>query len=298
MAKMKKYSDPKIIKLVLGHNGREHEQYKNSDIKNEWTKFNMKMEFEDGLTPYQRYKKILSDSYNYGNRQNTVKLCEIYVALPKFDNDARLGWSRNKDFLFQDMDNYYKTGEKTTIFTQQYLDFLHTNFTEIYQFFKSQYGNENIVDANIHLDEKGQPHMHFTFVPTVKEQKSKRNKEVVRKLCCKKIWNKAHFANFHANLRDYLNHNENLNNFLKTQNWDDFEGCIGDYYYTGITKQEGKVLSPDKLKAISNSEIEDTRGNELKRQAEECNYDLETIEREKEIENDYFTHDEEEEYVL
>lgn len=51
-------------------------------------------------------------------------------------------------------------------------------FTDCYNFVAKKYGEENIISAMVHLDEKT-PHMHLCFVPVTKENK----------LCAKELFN-------------------------------------------------------------------------------------------------------------
>ena len=44
-------------------------------------------------------------------------------------------------------------------------------FCSTYDFLENRYGKENVIQAIVHDDEGGQPHLHFCFVPVVEDPK-------------------------------------------------------------------------------------------------------------------------------
>ena len=58
----------------------------------------------------------------------------------------------------------------TTLEPNQYHDF----FKSSYEALEEKYGKENVVSAHVHMDESGQPHMHFAFVPIVYDKEKER----------------------------------------------------------------------------------------------------------------------------
>lgn len=70
-------------------------------------------------------------------------------------------------------------------------------FRSAYEFCKERYGEENVVSAWVHMDETT-PHMHFCFVPVVKD------KDGTERLCAKERINRFELKQFHPNLQKYV----------------------------------------------------------------------------------------------
>lgn len=77
-------------------------------------------------------------------------------------------------------------------------------FKGAYNFLEQKYGKENVVSSYVHMDETT-PHMHFAFVPVVKDEK-KGHLKVSAKECVTK-WD---LKGFHELLQDYLQEKCNL----------------------------------------------------------------------------------------
>lgn len=76
-------------------------------------------------------------------------------------------------------------------------------FQNAYEFLNSRYGEENCIQAIVHQDESGQPHLHYCFVPVVPD--AKHNGE---KICCNELINRTELRNFHPALQKYLYDNQ------------------------------------------------------------------------------------------
>lgn len=76
-------------------------------------------------------------------------------------------------------------------------------FQHSYEFCCERYGQENVLSAWVHMDETT-PHMHFSFVPVV------RNKEQER-LCAKECISKIELSRFHPDLQRYVEEQMNQN---------------------------------------------------------------------------------------
>jgi hypothetical protein len=63
-------------------------------------------------------------------------------------------------------------------------------FNSALEAFKKKFGAENMIMAALHQDEKGQPHMHYNFIPLTKENR----------LCAKKIINRNMLKTFHQEI--------------------------------------------------------------------------------------------------
>lgn len=71
-------------------------------------------------------------------------------------------------------------------------------FKAAYAFFANKYGHKNVVSAYVHMDE-AQPHMHFAFVPVVKDQKHDG-----WKLSAKEAITRADLQHIHEQVQGYI----------------------------------------------------------------------------------------------
>ena len=71
-------------------------------------------------------------------------------------------------------------------------------FRQSYQFLENKYGKDNVVSAYVHKDEVS-PHMHFSFIPVVKDQKKDR-----LKVSAKECVTILDLNVFHSELRYHL----------------------------------------------------------------------------------------------
>lgn len=71
-------------------------------------------------------------------------------------------------------------------------------FKETYRFLEKRYGQENVVSAYVHMDETT-PHMHFAFVPVVKDRK-----KGYEKVSAFECINKTELSKFHGDLQMHL----------------------------------------------------------------------------------------------
>lgn len=72
-------------------------------------------------------------------------------------------------------------------------------FNESYKFLTNRYGGEkNVISAHVHVDET-QPHMHFAFVPVVKDKKTG-----LEKVSAKECLTKTDLSSFHNDLDKHM----------------------------------------------------------------------------------------------
>lgn len=71
-------------------------------------------------------------------------------------------------------------------------------FGAVYDFLKDRYGKENTISAYVHMDETT-PHMHFAFVPVVRDVK-----RGGFKLCAKEAVTREDLRTFHGDLGKYM----------------------------------------------------------------------------------------------
>lgn len=104
-------------------------------------------------------------------------------------------------------------------------------FREVYNYFCNEFGEENVVSAKVHMDERT-PHMHLHFVP-IKDGK----------LQCRSVLNQSRFNKVHTNVPKYLQEKG-------------FNVVRGN----GKTKERGNIDNIHEYK----KEIENILSNELK----------------------------------
>lgn len=100
-------------------------------------------------------------------------------------------------------------------------------FEESYNFVSSRYGERNMVQATVHLDESGQPHLHVTFIPVVYDEK-----KGYEKICVNDVLTRADLKTFHQDWQRHLD-----------------EHGIECSVYTGVTKANGGNRTVAQLKA-------------------------------------------------
>ena len=71
-------------------------------------------------------------------------------------------------------------------------------FKETYKFLSERYGRDNVVSAHVHMDETT-PHIHFAFVPVVRDKK----KDIL-KVSAKEAVNRLDLQKFHQDLSGYM----------------------------------------------------------------------------------------------
>ena len=72
-------------------------------------------------------------------------------------------------------------------------------FQSSFQFLSNRYGIENVIQATVHNDESGQPHLHFLFIPVAPDKK-----HGGEKICANDVLNKKELRNFHPDLQRHL----------------------------------------------------------------------------------------------
>ena len=109
-------------------------------------------------------------------------------------------------------------------------------FLAVYDFLENRYGEENVVQAVVHDDEGGQPHLHFCFVPVVEDKKH----EEGYKVCANDVLDRRELRNFHPDLQRYL----------------DEHGLEDAHVMTGVTRAQGGNRTVAELKAEREQEYE------------------------------------------
>lgn len=137
MAALEKFSQKSMVNH-LRHIEREIEYPKNADIDLKRSHLNYSLSPDRGMRSYEYLKKRLGELH-YINRDDVKLLAGWVITAPK------------------DLDR------------KQYRRF----FYESYNFLSERYGEENCIKAIVHQDESGEAHMHFYFIPVVKNSGAK-----------------------------------------------------------------------------------------------------------------------------
>lgn len=125
-----------VLDKCQRHNQRENKNYSNKDINLNRTKLNYDL--------HNKHNIVYIDEIN-------KKIKERYTGKKAIRKDAVL----NVECLITSDPDFFKTIGSDE--TKRY-------FKEAYEFVKSEFGKENIIYANVHMDETT-PHMHLGFTP-------------------------------------------------------------------------------------------------------------------------------------
>lgn len=179
MAEFSKYGATSVGRLFL-HNNRMSDDgvtHSNESIDNERTIYNYHLKRGSVSDVQKRLEEVFSQ-----RRSNATVLGEMIVTLP---SDVKP--SDERDF-----------------------------FQAVYDFYAQDFGEENIMNAVVHKDEKT-PHLHLDFIPVVKmngipdmgrnhyqEWIDKHGHEPTEKLCCREKITRGYLSSMHYRLSDFV----------------------------------------------------------------------------------------------
>lgn len=175
----------------LRHIERDVAHPSNSDIDVTRSHLNYRLAPERGMSPYEYYKARKKELHCY-NRQDVKTMAGWVVTAPE-------GLPEEEHDRF---------------------------FSAVYDFLAKRYGEENVVDAIVHKDEAGGPHLHFCFIPVAVDAK-----HGGEKICANDVLNPVELRRFHPQLQDHL----------------DSVG-INARVYSGITAARGGNVTVKQLK--------------------------------------------------
>jgi hypothetical protein len=141
-------------------------KFGNKEIDTSRTYLNYNLAPKRDMSQYAYLKKRLED-VKCLNRKDVNVMCDWVVTMPQ---DLR-----------------YLHPEKQEEF-----------FKETYKFLADQYEEQNVLSAYVHLDETT-PHMHFSFIPVVKDKK-----KGIDKVSAYQLFNKTTLQKFHPALKEHL----------------------------------------------------------------------------------------------
>lgn len=160
---------------IYKHNERKNTNYSNENIDKNRSKNNYAIKRCN--TTYQKRFNEIKDQYNFKGRiiSTTNLMCEVII-------------TSDKDF-------FDEIGEFET---KRY-------FETAYKFIASYQGlgEEYIVSANVHMDEKT-PHMHLVYIPVMKNV-NKKTGEQENKIACSQYWKgKDSYTRLQNNYYSYM----------------------------------------------------------------------------------------------
>ena len=163
MASVKKFTESAVVNQ-LRHIERTIAHPENMDIEKDRTVQNYSLLPQRGISSYEYYRQRKSELYCY-NRTDVKVMAGWIVTAPK-------------DLPMSEMEKF---------------------FNVTYEFLSERYGEKNCVQAVVHNDEGGQPHIHFLFIPAAADKK-----HGGEKICANDVLNKAELRNFHSALQKCL----------------------------------------------------------------------------------------------
>lgn len=184
--------------LILRHNAREIKNPSNEDIDPRRTPLNYSLLNRPLSEDIEHYKMRKKEIHAH-NRKDVITLVGLVITAP--------GDLPEKD-------------ERS---------FFETSLT----FVSERFGAENIVQAVVHHDESGQPHMHIGLLPVVADAK------YGEKFCAKEVITRQELNTFHPDFQRYL------------------DNCgIHARVFTGVTTAQGGNRSVADMKRIRDLERE------------------------------------------
>ena len=159
MAHVKHYTAASV-RDILAHNSRT-DNYSNPDIDPARSRYNYSLSGHDDNYTY--YQERLNQVHHM-KRANLNTLSSWVITLPK-------------GVRHEDQKRF---------------------FEECKNFLDKRYGAENCISADVHFDETT-PHLHYTFIPVVFDEKKKREK-----VSCKEVFRLKELYLFHNDLNKYI----------------------------------------------------------------------------------------------
>lgn len=152
------------VRNQLRHIERTISHPANDDIDASMSSANYSLAPQRRMDSYSYYHQRLSELYVY-NRSDVKVMAGWIVTAP-----ADLAKERHEAF-----------------------------FQATYDFLAERYGEENCIQAVVHNDESGQPHLHYLFIPVVADLK-----HGGEKVCANDVLNRAELRDFHPALQHHL----------------------------------------------------------------------------------------------
>lgn len=162
-ASVEKFTESAVVNQ-LRHIERTISKPANKDIDQERKSLNYSLVPDRGVSAYEYFKERKKDLYCYSRAD--VKVLAGWIVTAPRDLPAE-----QEDAFFQ----------------------------SVYTFLSDRYGEKNCVQAIVHNDESGRPHLHYYFIPVVADKK-----HGGEKICANDVLNKKELRNFHPALQRHL----------------------------------------------------------------------------------------------
>ena len=146
------------------HNDRKHDSKKNNDIDKSRTMYNYELIDRKGATYHQSIStRIESLHLKRAVRKDAVVYCSFIVSSDRgfFEQMALEEYRKVRPDA--DIQAFQELPDMTRMTCMK--DGTRPFFEDAAKFLIERYGKENVVNATVHLDEKGAPHMHFGLIP-------------------------------------------------------------------------------------------------------------------------------------
>lgn len=199
---------------MFAHYDRKAEHISNEDVDRERTHLNYNLASDLQKLSQGEYLRKRCSEVKVQNRKDVNVMCSWVVTAPK-------------NLPEEDLEKFFKS---------------------TYTFLNNRYGKDNVVSAYVHMDETT-PHIHYAFVPVVKDKKKD-----IYKVSAKECLTRKDLQTFHQDLDKYL--------------FKEFGRSVG--VLNGATK-EGNIKIPQ-LKEQQKKVVE------LQKEIDEKQYTLKTAE--------------------
>ena len=149
------------VKGIEIHDRREKENisHTNKDIDWERSKYNYDIHYDQN----ENFSRAIKNRIDSLNLQKAVRKDAIVMAQVLVTSDSE---------FFQELEY----ADSTYNFDYEMMTTIHNRnttqdfFQNSYDFLADRYGEENIISATVHMDERT-PHMHFNFVPVTEDDR-------------------------------------------------------------------------------------------------------------------------------
>lgn len=229
MASVEKFTEAAVVNQ-LRHNAREIRNSANEDIDPQRTALNYSLLPPREVSDYDYFLERKSELYCYGRAD--VKVLAGWVVSAPADFETR-------------------SPEETRQF-----------FETVNDFMSERYGEKNIVQSIVHMDEAGQvPHCHVVFIPVVPDRKPNHPQE--EKVCAAEVLSRTELRNFHPALQAYM----------------DKHGPKDARVYTGLTAASGGNRTVKELKRNRPIDRNKDEIAVLQREVKELREEITTLKR-------------------
>lgn len=181
MASVEKFRLKDAPRLLSHCNRTQKNQGSHIDKNRSELNFDLAAGRHPGQTDYQFTKsRVNRDDITMMKREDVKAVCSWAISLPE-------------ELCHEEMQD-----DGTSFFAPNNEDECHDFFQYAYDFFKERHGEENIISANVHMDEN-KPHMHFIFTPVVEDKKDGH-----LKVCAKEALQGCYGAKMQIDIQDYI----------------------------------------------------------------------------------------------